>query len=46
MIGCFFAEVLMNFIIEREKEKPHYLSWQAIFLIVLTILMVIVFLII
>ncbi|MBO4577014.1 MAG: hypothetical protein J5680_07900 [Neisseriaceae bacterium] len=46
MIGWFFAEVLMGLIIEREKEKPHYLSWKASLLIVLMILTVIVFLII
>lgn len=38
VFGVFFAEVLMHFIIEREKKKPHQLSWQASLLIILFVL--------
>ena len=46
VIGYFFAEVLIGLVIEREKEKPHYLSWQASLLIVLAILTLFVLLLI
>lgn len=42
VFGVFFAEVLMPFIIEiiieREKKKPHQLSWQMSLLIILFVL--------
>ena len=43
VFGVFFAEVLIPFIIERviierEKKKPHQLSWQASLLIILFVL--------
>ena len=38
VFGFFFAKVLMPFIIEREKKKPHQLSWQASLLIILFVL--------
>ena len=38
VIGWFFAEVFINLMIEREKKKPHQLSWKMSILIILIVL--------
>lgn len=38
VFATFLAEVLISFIIEREKKKPHQLSWQMSLLIILFVL--------
>ena len=38
VIGCFFAKVFINLMIECEKKKPHQLSWKMSILIILIVL--------